>query len=115
MLENGAMVIDTPGMREMGLESADLSKTFADIDELATKCKYNDCSHESEPGCAVQKAINEGAISVERLQSYEKLKKESGYEGLTSRQIESLKINEMFKEVGGIKNARRLAKSKNKR
>ncbi|MDD4316546.1 MAG: ribosome small subunit-dependent GTPase A [Clostridia bacterium] len=114
-LENGGMVIDTPGMREMGLERADLSKTFADIDELATKCKYHDCCHKSEPGCAVQKAIAEGKISADRLQSYEKLKKEAKYEVLNSRQIEAVKINEMFKEVGGIKNARKLAKSKNKR
>lgn len=115
MLKNGGMVIDTPGMREMGLESADLSKTFADIDELSEKCKFSNCTHKNEPGCAVQKAVIEGIISTERLQNYEKLKKEAGYEGLSSRQIEAVKINEMFKEVGGIKNARKYAKAKNKR
>ncbi len=50
LLENGGIVIDTPGMRELGLESADLSKTFADIDELAFLCKFHDCTHASEPG-----------------------------------------------------------------
>ena len=115
MLKNGGMVIDTPGMREMGLESADLSKTFADIDELSEKCKFSNCTHKNEPGCAVKKAVIEGIISTERLQNYEKLKKEAGYEGRSSRQIEAVKINEMFKEVGGIKNARKYAKAKNKR
>lgn len=113
MLADGGIVIDTPGMRELGIESADLSKTFADIDELSTMCKFYDCTHTSEPGCAVQKAIYDGIISPERFSSYQKLKKEAGYEGLNSRQIEAAKINEMFKGMGGMKNARKFAKEKN--
>ncbi|MBU2699887.1 ribosome biogenesis GTPase [Sporomusaceae bacterium BoRhaA] len=114
LLKNGGIVIDTPGMRELGLESANLSKTFADIDELAFMCKFHDCTHASEPGCAVQKAIFDGTLSVERLLSYQKLKKETKYEGLNFKQIETTKLNEMFSGVGGMKNARRFAKSKNR-
>lgn len=110
----GGAVIDTPGMREIGLESVNLSKTFIDIDELAKQCKYSNCQHENEPGCVVRKAIEDGAISEERLQSYKKLKKEAKYEGMNSRQIEKEKINEMFSEFGGMKNARDYVKSKKK-
>ncbi|OQB14506.1 MAG: putative ribosome biogenesis GTPase RsgA [Firmicutes bacterium ADurb.Bin193] len=115
ILPNGGMVIDTPGMRELGLESADLQKAFSDIDKLSALCRFNDCAHKSEPGCAVLKAVNDGTLTQARLESYQKLKKEAKYEGLNSKQIETAKINEMFKSVGGIKNARRLAKEKNKR
>lgn len=108
----GGAVIDTPGMREIGLESARLSKTFADIDELAAQCRFNDCQHENEPGCLVRNAIEDGVISEERLQSYKKLKKEAKYEGLNSKQIEKEKISEMFSEFGGMKNARDFIKSK---
>ncbi|MDD3364695.1 MAG: ribosome small subunit-dependent GTPase A [Syntrophomonas sp.] len=114
LLPNGGMVIDTPGMREIGIESADLAKAFADIDELALKCKFQDCTHTGEPRCAVQQAIADGRLSDDRLESYLKLKKEAKYEGLNSRQIENAKITEMFADFGGIKNARRYAKDKNR-
>ena len=115
VLPSGGVVIDTPGMRELGIESADLSKTFADIDELATKCKFHDCTHTSEPNCAVQKAINNGLLSEERLGNYLKLKKEAKYEGLNSKQIETEKFTVMFAEAGGMKNARKFIKEKNKK
>ena len=69
-LKDGGMVIDTPGMRELGLENADLSRTFTDIEEYAKACRFRDCTHNSEPGCAVQQAIADGVLSAERLQSY---------------------------------------------
>lgn len=115
MLDGGGMVIDTPGMRELGIENADLSKSFAEIDALKMLCKFHDCTHISEPNCAVQNAINGGTLTVDRFSNYLKLKKEAGYEGLNSRQIETAKINEMFKDVGGMKNARKFAKEKNAR
>lgn len=110
----GGVVIDTPGMRELGVQSADLSKSFADMEELAQQCKFNDCTHTNEPGCAIQKALSEGLIDQRRLDSYFKLKNESSYEGLNSRQIEKQKIGRMFKDVGGMKNARKFAKEKRK-
>lgn len=109
------VVIDTPGMRELGIISADFSKSFADIDELAMQCRFNDCTHNKEPKCAVQNAIQEGTLSPERLESYRKLKKEAKYEGLNSKAIEKQKINEMFGSVGGIKNARKFIKEKSKK
>ena len=115
LLNNGGMVIDTPGMRELGLENANLSKTFMDIDELASKCKFRDCQHNNEPGCAVKQAIHDGYLSLSRLLNYQKLQKEVKYEGLGSRQIENIKINEMFSSVGGMKKARKFAKEKNQK
>lgn len=109
------VVIDTPGMRELGIISADLSKSFADIDEIASKCKFNDCNHKNEPNCAVQEAIKDGILSVERLKSYWKLKKETKYEGLNSKMIEQEKINDMFSGMGGMKNARKFLKEQNRK
>jgi len=114
LIPSGGCIIDTPGMRELGLESANLAKTFVDIDELAEQCKFKDCRHEKEPGCMVRKAIEDGTLTEERLQSYLKLKKEAKYEGLNAKQIEKEKINTMFSEFGGIKNAKKYVKSKNK-
>lgn len=114
LLPSGGVVIDTPGMRELGLESVDLSKAFSDIDQLSAMCKFHDCTHTKEPGCAVRQAIDEGILHIERLESYRKLKKETKYDGLDSRQIEKTKLNEMFGSVGGMKNARKFAKEKNK-
>jgi ribosome biogenesis GTPase len=112
VLPEGGVVIDTPGMREIGIINADFSKSFADIQDLATKCRFRDCSHESEPGCAVQKAIREGILAAERLESYNKLKKEAKYEGLNSKMIEREKINEMFGGRRGMKNFRKFIKEK---
>ncbi|PKM84302.1 MAG: ribosome small subunit-dependent GTPase A [Firmicutes bacterium HGW-Firmicutes-11] len=111
-LPGGCFVIDTPGMRELGLESGDLSRTFSDIEDLAENCKFRDCRHEAEPGCAVQEAIRAGCLEKSRLESYKKLQKEIGYDGLNSRQIEAEKIETMFAEFGGIKNARNFVKNK---
>lgn len=111
---SGGAVIDTPGMRELGLESADFSLSFSDIEELARGCRFRDCSHTCEPGCAVLKAAEEGSLSGDRLLSYQKLKKEAAYEGLNSRQIEAEKADRMFGGFGEMKNARRYVKEKNK-
>jgi len=114
-LENGSAVIDTPGMREVGIESGETSMTFSDIEELALECKFSDCKHETEPGCAVKEAIEIGDVSEERLASFKKLKIEMGYDGLNSKQLERQKLERMFSEVGGIKNARKNMKKDNKR
>lgn len=115
MLPDLGVVIDTPGMRELGIISADLSKSFADIDELASKCRFNDCTHKSEPNCAVQKAIKDGVLSLERLESYCKLRRETKYDGLNSKMIEKEKINEMFSGMGGMKNAKKFIKEQNRK
>lgn len=111
MLPNLGVVIDTPGMRELGIISADLTKSFSDIEELAFDCKFNDCTHKNEPNCSVQKAIKDGFLSIERLESYWKLKRETRYEGLNSKMIEKEKTNEMLSSMGGMKNFRNFRKS----
>ncbi|HZK88068.1 MAG TPA: hypothetical protein VFC27_02855, partial [Anaerovoracaceae bacterium] len=115
VIPNIGAVIDTPGMREIGVESVDLNKTFIDIDELAQFCRFKDCQHENEPDCAIKKAIDNGDIDEDRLMNYKKLKKEAKYEGLNSKQIEKEKIEEMYLSFDGVKNARDFVKSKNKR
>jgi len=115
LLPEGGVLIDTPGMRELGVDSVDLTQSFSDIDALASQCRFKDCAHKKEPGCAVRGAIKDESLHPRRLENYLKLKKEARYEGLSSKQIETEKFNEMFKEVGGMKNARKLMKEKNKR
>ncbi|MBH0228918.1 ribosome small subunit-dependent GTPase A [Halobacillus yeomjeoni] len=77
-LLNGTYIIDTPGMRELQLWGDEMmvDTTFSDIDELATNCKFRNCKHEKEPGCAVRIAIESGELEEERLKSYNKLKRE---------------------------------------
>jgi ribosome biogenesis GTPase / thiamine phosphate phosphatase len=114
LIPSGGAVIDTPGMRELGVESADLGKAFSDIVDLAKSCRFSDCTHTVEPYCAVRKAIESGSLSEKRLTNYLKLQKEARYDGLNAREIEQEKIREMFSEIGGIKNARDYIKNKNK-
>ncbi|GFZ80327.1 putative ribosome biogenesis GTPase RsgA 2 [Compostibacillus humi] len=104
---DSGVVIDTPGMRELRIMHADLSKTFVDIEELAAECKFNDCTHTNESDCAVQREIQAGTLSADRLESYRKLLKEKKYEGLNSKMIEREKLNAMFKEMGGMKSAKK--------
>ena len=115
LLDDGGVVIDTPGMREIGMTSADVSRAFLDIDDLSKQCRFRDCAHKNEPGCAVLAAIADGSLSENRLKSYHKLQKEALYEGLNARQIEAQKIDVMFAEFGGIKNARKFVKQRNKK
>ncbi|MFD6359617.1 ribosome small subunit-dependent GTPase A [Streptomyces roseolus] len=79
VLPGGGVLIDTPGLRGVGLWDAEagVGQTFAEIEELAAECRFHDCSHESEPGCAVAAALDEGTLSVRRLESYRKLLREN--------------------------------------
>ena len=81
MLPSGAMIIDTPGMRELGLFEADesISEGFRDIEELMAKCRFKDCRHRNEPGCAVQEAIKYGLMTHSRLRQYRKLQRGNAY------------------------------------
>lgn len=80
-LPNGAMVIDTPGMRELGMWDAasGVEQAFADIEALAARCRFRDCSHTGEPGCAVRCAIRTGELDADRLASYRKLMSENAF------------------------------------
>jgi ribosome biogenesis GTPase len=77
-LANGALMIDTPGLRAIGLWDAEeaLADAFSDIEELALGCRFNDCAHDREPGCAVSEAIAHGQLESARLESYRRLQRE---------------------------------------
>jgi ribosome biogenesis GTPase len=76
---SGALLIDSPGMRSVGMWEAEsgLADAFADVESFATKCRFSDCDHGTEPGCAVRAAIHEGSLPVARLDSLQKLARES--------------------------------------
>ncbi len=80
-LPDGTLVIDTPGMREIQMWMADdgLEEAFEDVTELFGRCRFNDCAHESEPGCAVRAAIADGTLAPERWESYLKLQREMAH------------------------------------
>ena len=81
MLPGGAIVIDTPGMRELGLYDAEegISAVFSDVEELFTQCKFSNCRHQSEPGCAVAAAIQDGSLSQEQWSRYLAQKRETQF------------------------------------
>ena len=81
LLPNGGMVIDTPGMRELGMwdSKSGIDHTFGEIEALEARCKFKDCSHHNEPGCAIRQALEDGTLSKERWLSYQKLKTENEY------------------------------------
>ena len=85
LVKSGGLVLDTPGMREIQLAECKegISSTFSEIEELAQQCRFKDCSHQSEPGCAVQQAIKEGRIDQRRFDNYLKLKKEEALNSAT--------------------------------
>jgi len=86
VLDAGALVIDTPGMRELGLLDAGegLERGFDELAVLAARCRYADCLHQGEPGCAVRAAIAKGELSEERFANYLKLKRESEFNALSA-------------------------------
>jgi ribosome biogenesis GTPase / thiamine phosphate phosphatase len=81
VLPNGAIIIDNPGMRELGVIAVEsgLDETFAEIAELSQRCRFRDCTHVVEKGCAVLNAIEEGVLSKERYNNYIKMRKEASY------------------------------------
>ena len=110
-LNCGAMVVDTPGMRELGNFSIEtgLEETFAEITELSKKCQFNDCTHVNEKGCAILNALGDGQISVKRYQNYIKMNKEAIYNEMSY--LEKRKKDKQFgkfcKTVMKHKNSRR--------
>ncbi|MEU1256533.1 ribosome small subunit-dependent GTPase A [Streptomyces chartreusis] len=78
-LPGGGVLIDTPGLRGVGLWDAEVGvgQVFSEIEELSARCRFHDCAHESEPGCAVRSAVDAGELPVRRLESYRKLMREN--------------------------------------
>jgi ribosome biogenesis GTPase len=100
LIPGGGVILDTPGMRELQLWDADLGQAFGDVEEIAAQCKFSDCAHDREPGCAVREALADGSLPIERWQSYLKLQRE--LEALEARrnvllrqeQVRTFKIRE---------------------
>jgi ribosome biogenesis GTPase len=76
LLPGGGIVLDTPGIRELQLWDADLEQTFGDVEEIARRCRFSDCAHDREPGCAIRDALADGSLPHERWHSYVKLQRE---------------------------------------
>lgn len=109
-LENGTLLIDTPGMRELGSMSVDfgLEETFADIAELANYCKFRDCSHGAEQGCAILAAIRAGELDEQRYHNYLKIRNESAFHDLSyfEKRTKDKEFGKMVKAVMKIKKKR---------
>ena len=107
LLPNGATLIDTPGMRELGMWDSEsgIETTFADIEALAAACRFGDCTHTGEPGCAVQAALESGELSKERWHSYKKLCAENTYEGSSESYLAAKE--KKFKNISKINKARK--------
>jgi len=93
-LPNGALLIDTPGMRELQLWDGDeaIDTAFQDVEAFAMECRFNDCRHDTEPGCRVKEAIEMGELAQDRFQSYVKLQRELAYE--KRKQDQKLRLEE---------------------
>ncbi len=109
LLPQGGLVIDTPGLRELGLWGSDegISSTFDDIDWYSVRCRFADCRHQGEPGCAVKEALDSGELDWARYRSYLKLQKEMAYisrrENLFEALEEKAKWKQIHKEIKRIK------------
>jgi ribosome biogenesis GTPase / thiamine phosphate phosphatase len=110
LLPGGGVMIDTPGMREIQMWAGeeDLEGAFQDIEMLAKGCRFSDCSHNVESGCAVRVAIEQGDLDTARLESYRKLQNELKYlaakEGQSTRLYEKQKFKKIAKWVKELKN-----------
>jgi len=112
-LEDGAMIIDTPGMRELGNIAVDtgLKDTFDDIEELADKCRYSNCTHGLEEGCAVLAAVKDKTITPQRYENYVKMLKESAFNEMSYQQKRQ-KDKDFGKMIQGHKKRLGLRKKK---
>jgi ribosome biogenesis GTPase / thiamine phosphate phosphatase len=96
LLDNGALLVDTPGMRELGLigVTASIDNSFSDIHELSNRCRFKDCTHTVEVGCAILDAVQSGSLEEARYQDYMKLIKESQFHAMTY--VEKRKKDKQF-------------------
>jgi ribosome biogenesis GTPase len=103
VLPQGGVILDSPGMREFQLAEAEqgVGSLFADIEDLATSCRFNDCGHGSEPGCAVQAALADGTLDERRLSSYFKLVREERFnrETVAERHTRSRQFGKMARSA----------------
>lgn len=102
-MPSGALLLDSPGMRELQLSACEegLTETFHDIAELAQRCRFKDCAHNSEPGCAVREAMEAGTLSPRRLENYRKLlrEQERNQQTLAEAHAKDRKLGKFYKTV----------------
>lgn len=110
-LPEGGLLMDTPGMREIQLSGCDegLKQTFADIEALINHCRFADCTHQNEPGCAVIKALNKGKLDERRLNNYFKLKREEAHNSASVAERRS-KDRSFSKMINTVQNQSRSMK-----
>jgi ribosome biogenesis GTPase len=114
LLPGGGILIDTPGMRELQLwETAPSAGAFADIDALAEECRFRDCRHRSEPGCAVVAAVAAGMLPAARLESFGKLQDEQAHQARQQDERARLEVKRIGKV--GAKALRQVLKDKDRR
>lgn len=102
-LPEGGMLVDTPGLREIGLlDDFDLSPAFTDIADLAGACRFSDCTHQSEPGCAVLAALADGRLPRERYDGYLKLRKELDFQAGKHDIAQRLENKRKQKQIGKL-------------
>lgn len=113
-LDSGALLIDTPGMRELGLVDAEegVGSAFSDVEALFEGCRFRDCAHEGEPGCAVMAAIEDGALDPARLRSYRKLLREQAHHGARLEGWEMAEARKKLKRFSTMCRARTKAKQR---
>ncbi len=103
MLPGGALLLDTPGLRELQIADFEtgIAATFADIEQLARQCKFGDCQHDSEPGCAVRQAIEAEELEPRRLNNYQKLKREQQHfdASVAERRAASKALGKFYKRT----------------
>ncbi|MCW9012745.1 MAG: ribosome small subunit-dependent GTPase A [Gammaproteobacteria bacterium] len=103
MLPSGGLLLDTPGMRELQLADCEqgIGDTFSEISELARQCKFSDCQHKQEPGCAVRAAINNGTLDERRLLNYQKLLREQAInrETLAEKRARDRNLGKFYRSV----------------
>ncbi len=112
LLPDGGIVIDTPGMRELAMWGDDegLKRTFDDIEQLAARCRFRDCTHQHEPGCTVQKALKDGSLDHGRFRSYVKLRKELAYLAVRKDQWARRDNEKKWKKISQWSKARKKQK-----
>ena len=98
---SGGLIIDTPGMRELGLwgDEGALGETFEDIESLAARCRFGDCSHGGEPGCAIRQGLEEGTLDPARLRNYQKMQRELRYLERRQDVAETLRVKKEWKRI----------------
>ncbi|MEZ9669388.1 ribosome small subunit-dependent GTPase A [Vibrio breoganii] len=110
-MPSGGVLLDTPGMRELQLANVaqGISETFSDVEEIASQCRFSDCSHQNEPGCAIQKALQSGELDDRRLNNYLKLQREQARNSASLAELRShdKQLGKMYRSVQNESRARK--------